>query len=132
MSTQPSSPRRRPLAWLVPTLAAVSLACGGLFSSTDDFSAVVDAPALVSKGQPFQVQVVIHNAADHPQVLDSLDIGDDWLAGVTVTGTTPPYSDASHIPLDGSWSYGFQEGIPAGGSLTVTLNATGVQTGSFR
>lgn len=120
------------LAPLALTGALLALACGGALDDTDDFSAVVDAPALVQKGQPFTVTVTISNSAAEPQVLESLDIADEWLAGVTIQSSSPPYGEAMHVPIDGTWSYSYQETIPAGGSVAVTLQATGVQTGSFR
>ncbi len=117
---------------LLPPLAALALACGGVFEGTDDFSAVIDAPAVVTKGAPFTVTITVMNTANEPQRLDSLDIDDAWLQGLTLTASSPPYKEAMHVPIDNTWSYSYSELIPAGGSSTITLTATGVQTGTFR
>lgn len=123
---------RSSLALTLPALAATALACGGAMSSTDDFDAVIEVPALVAKGDTFDVTITVNNRADKVQILDSLDIGDDWTQGVTITSSSPPFSDSMHVPIDNSLSYSYQEEIPAGGSLTVTLQATGVRQGTFR
>lgn len=110
---------------------ATTLACGGMFSDPEDFTATVDAPPLVQKGEPFTVSITVHNTADQPQVLHSLDISDDWLAGVTLTGSEPPYTGAMHVPIDDTWSYEYMTEIPAGGSTVVTLHGTGTQVGPW-
>lgn len=115
---------------LAPMLL-LALACGGAMQGTDDFSAVVTAPPLVAKGAPFTVTITVSNHADHPQDLDSIDIDQAWLSGVTVTGSTPNFVDSMEVPIDNTRSLSYDETIPAGGSLTVTLQATGVQSGSF-
>lgn len=116
----------------LPLLLPLALACGGALQGTDDFSAIVQAPAMARKGEPFEVVVTVNNSAAEPQVLESIDIDDAWLAGITLTGSSPPYGGAMHVPIDDTWSYSYQETIPAGGSLTVRLQATGVQAGTWR
>lgn len=120
------------LALTLPVLLGAALACGGSMSSTDDFHAVVDAPALVRKGEPFKATFTVHNSADEVQVLESLDIDDAWLAGVTITASDPAYTDAMHVPLDNTWSYSYGQAIPPGGSIEVTLQAVGTKPGTWR
>ncbi len=116
----------------LPCLLVFGLACGGLLTQTSDFRAVVDAPAIVTMGEPFTVRVTVHNTADKVQILDSLDVADEWLEGVTVTVSTPPYTRADHVPLDNTWSYIYETPIPPGGSVEVVLEATGTQIGAFK
>lgn len=120
------------LRLLAPITLAFTLACGGVFSDTTDFRAEVDAPAIVPKGQPFTVTVRVYNDASSPQKLESLDISDDWLNGVTLTSSSPAYTDASHVPLDNTWSYTYGQTIPPGGSVEIQLQATGVAPGTHR
>lgn len=123
---------RSPLALTLPGLLGLALACGGSLSDTDDFYAVVDAPAMVQKGEPFTVTVRVHNTAASAQTLESLDVGIEWLEGVTLTGSSPPYTDAFEVPLDGTWSYSYGQEIPPGGSVDVSLQGVGVESGTWR
>lgn len=120
------------LAFALPVLVATALACGGSMSSTDDFYATVDGPAMVQRGEPFSLTITVHNSAAEVQVLDSLDVGTDWLDGVTLQGSNPPYTDAMEVPLDGTWSYSYGTEIPPGGSVDVELTAVGIESGTWR
>lgn len=115
--------------WLLGTLG-FTLACGGIFEDKDDFRAEIDAPALVKRGEPFNVTVRVFNDAASPQVLESLDIDDTWLDGITITSTNPPYTDAAHVPIDNTYSYTLKQTIPPGGSVDVVIQATGVTNGT--
>jgi len=105
------------------------LACGGVGSITDDFSATVDVPGQLSTGDIFEVTVTVYNTAPQEQTLYSLDLADEFMAGVNVLGSDPPYTSSMHVPVDNTESYEYMQPIPSGGSTTVVLNMMATSAG---
>lgn len=122
---------------LTMTLAAVtlalSLACGGSSSSStnDDFSASIDVPGQVSNGESFEMTVTVFNTASESQKLYSLDLADEYMSGVDVVSSDPPYSSSMHVPFDNTESYEYMQPIPPGGSTTVVLTMQATTPGSW-
>ena len=118
-----------------PTLALLGilgLACGGMTKGTDDFRAELSGPTTVPVGQAFEIQVTVVNTASTPQELTSLDFADAWLKGVAITGSSPAYTTSDHVPIDDTTSYTYGQPIPAGGQLTVTLQAVATLPGTWQ
>ena len=93
--------------------------------------AEVDTPLMVKKGQGFEIRCKVHNDSKEAQKLVSLDIADEYLAGVAIESMTPAYSESSHVPLDNTVSYVLNTLIPAKGTVEVLIKARAVKPGDF-
>lgn len=120
--------RRRLLA---VALAALAVALAGC-ADPENVEIAVEAPALVKKGQKFEVKARVKNTASETQRLVSLDIGDKYLAGVKIEAAQPPYSESMHIPLDNSMSYTFELELQPNEERVVTFQAVALKPGDFR
>ena len=110
----------------------LALACGGsgdFSSEVDDFSADVTTPGQVSAGETFDIVVTVYNSAPQAQTLYSLDLADEFMAGVDVVGSDPPYGSYMHVPIDNTESYEYMAPIPSGGSTTVRLTMLATDAG---
>ena len=89
----------------------------------------------VKVGEPFTIQAHVNNESSSTAMLHSLDIGDSYLAGVSIDRTEPPFSTSEHIPVDNTVAHWFNLAVGPGEHLIVTLHATatraGVQQGDF-
>jgi hypothetical protein len=102
-------------------------------SSKDELKDIVISqtyPAQVALGEEFPFEISITNTAKEPQVLDSIDFAETYMAGIAVTQTTPEtkwirQSD-SRFPFN---SYQFNKEIPANGTLVVTFVMRAVTAG---
>lgn len=114
---------------------AVVLALGGsvfAFMSADQVESeiAVEAPARVERGSEFVISVRIHNTSGEEMLLDSVDVAQTYLEGVTIAQTEPPYRDS--IQIFGYTSYDFRRPIPVGGNLELELQALALQAGDYR
>lgn len=122
---------RRRLALSAALFLAFSLGCGGLLDDPQDIALKVDAPLRVRQGEVFQILVTVTNSAPTAQTLHSLDIADAWVDGIAITSSEPPFSEASHVPIDNTWSYRYMREIPPGGSVQVALTASALKSGDW-
>ena len=125
--------------------AGFALACGGLEDADDgttysgggdlfdptDFRAEISSPPTVQNGETFEIAVTVFNDAPHTQKLHSLDIADEYLAGIDVVGSDPAYGDTFHVPIDNTESYEYMKDIPSGGSMVVRLNMLATDAGTW-
>src|SRR5690349_12588576 len=73
----------------------------------------VDMPPTVKRGETVNLVVtVINERKGAPLVVDSIDIGDEFLKGFTVLSCVPSFSSSTKIPVDESYSYDFKRSIP--------------------
>ena len=112
-------------------IAAVGLACGGLLDEPENITFRVDAPLRITRGEDFQITITVENTASEAQTLYSLDVADAYLAGIAITGSTPSFTESSHVPIDNTWSYSYKIEIPAGESLSVVFDASALNSGDF-
>lgn len=114
---------------------AVVLALGGsvfAFMSADQVESeiAVEAPARVERGSEFVISVRIQNTSEEEMLLDSIDVSETYLEGVSIARTDPPYRDSIHIL--GYTSYDFRRPISVGGRLEIELQALALQAGDYR
>ena len=122
---------RRRLIFSAVLVLAFALGCGGILDDPKDIALKVDAPLRVRMGEGFQVVVTVTNSSSEAQTLNSLDIADAYIDGIAITSSVPPYSEASHVPIDNSWSHRYMLEIPPGGQVQVTLNASALKAGDW-
>jgi hypothetical protein len=92
----------------------------------------VDAPLLVTKGEPFIITVQVENTATEARVLDSIDIEATYLDGVGIQKVDPPYLSSSRIGWGtGFQTFLFQKMLLPGDGLAVHFHALGVKVGDY-
>jgi hypothetical protein len=89
----------------------------------------VNHPYTVAPGDSFQIEILIENTDTDSQSLDSIDIYNDYLRGVRILSSDPPYSESSN--LFGITSYWYDRDIRPGQTLRVVLSAQALQTGFY-
>ncbi|HUO85707.1 MAG TPA: hypothetical protein VM534_11390 [Thermoanaerobaculia bacterium] len=127
-------------------LALLGLGCGflvllgvaamvGLFvwvaAEPENIEVTIEAPLNVSEGERFPARVRIRNTASDQQRLVSLDVADEYLAGIAIERTNPPFSSATHIPIDDTMSYDYDLVIPPGKEVEVQFDLFAVREGDF-
>ncbi len=120
--------RRVLLLALVAGFAIALTACSG---DPQNVTISVEAPLQVKAGEKFLVKAHVKNTADKPQKLVSLDVGDPYLTGIAFEKTDPPFSDATHIPIDNTMSYTLNVELPSNEEKVVTFYAMALKTGDY-
>jgi hypothetical protein len=129
---------------LIVILAAVGvclLICGGVatwlyVSLRDDFAppqgirVAVGSPDQVNAGDTFIIELRVANDAAEPQIIQSIDVYDSYLAGVLLKSSDPPWSSSSHIMDFVTYDYDLE--IPPGGQQVVKFEASAIQAGDFQ
>lgn len=108
------------------TIGAVDSA----ISPPTDVELGVIAPGSAKVGETFGILVRVTNTAADTQVLDSIDIQLDYLEGIRIESTDPPYSDTFEV--FGYQSYTLLQDIPPGRELVVQFTASAVAAGNYR
>lgn len=88
------------------------------------------APELVSEGEDFEVLVSLQNVDSEEHILDSIDIGLGYLAGVQVQGADPAYYD-EFLVGDNTYTHTFTQAIPVGETLEVTFFVEALEAGFY-
>ncbi len=101
----------------------------GMFGEPENVNIEVKTPTTVTKGESFTIEVQVENLADQPQSLNSIDISLEYLAGIDIQKTEPPFTES--IPNPGIHSYYFEQKILPGDTLVVELSTIGGQVGDF-
>jgi hypothetical protein len=100
-------------------------------SEPEHVTVSVTAPVEVTQGDRFTFVARIRNTAARRQRLVSLDVADEYLEGIAVESTTPPFSEAMHVPIDDTVSYTYELPIPPGGEVAVVFNAYAAHAGDW-
>ena len=111
--------------------AIALLVVGGCLAPPEDVRVGVEAPAIVEAGESFTIVATVHNDAPTEQILTDLDVADEYLKGINIGASDPPFSDSMHIPIDNTRSYSFDLPIPPGGSISVTFEAVALHPGDY-
>ncbi len=123
---------RNYFVWLFVTVPLLWIACSPV---PDGVTMWVESPARVKMGEPFAFSAHVNNESTTAVTLRSLDIGDSYLAGISIDRSEPPFSSSQHIPIDNTVSYGFETAVDPGDHLIVTFHVRatkpGVQQGDF-
>ena len=87
------------------------------------------APNSVAVGETFSVLVRVRNTAQENQVLDSIDITLDYLAGILIDSADPMFTETYEIV--GYQSYTFERTIPPGTELMIQFRALARDAGDY-
>ena len=118
-------------------IAAVVAGVGGavfwgwLMEEPENIGINVDTPVMATMGETFILQVNIENLAKEAQVLDSIDIADAYLEGLSIERVEPPFTESYPISLIDYQSYTFLRDIPPGETLTVRFYVVPTRAGDF-
>jgi hypothetical protein len=104
---------------------------GGCFSGPENIAVEIDVPTRASVGETFMITADITNTDGEAHILDSIDIGDEYLEGVVILGTDPAYSQTFHVPIDNTMSHTLLQTIEAGETLSVTFEAEALVAGDY-
>lgn len=89
----------------------------------------------ISIDEDLQIQVEIENTTNKERTLDSIDIGDTYLAGIQIHDSNPPTKeviDSADIKIIEPFvTYSFIKTIKPNSKETITFNATAVSVGDF-
>ncbi len=99
--------------------------------SPENIVFTIEAPLRVTTGDDFEIAVTIQNTSAEPQTLVSLDIWDRYLSGVAISGSSPAFRQAFHVPIDNTVCYEYDRQIPGNGSVVVTLSAQALAPGDY-
>ena len=105
---------------VVALMFVIALGCGG---STTDFRAEVIMPPQVTVGATFPLTVRVYNLSAKPQELDSLDFSNDFMTGIVLNSSDPPFVGFMDVPIDETHSYEYLRAIPGNTSLDIVFEA---------
>lgn len=119
------------------TIASVAIGLWGtslwqrVSEEPEGVSASVEVPSSVVPGESFVIRVSVENLTGETKVLDSVDVGEGYLAGIDILEADPAFSESFPLPFGGVQSYAFGHDIPANQTLIVRLTAQGRTAGEF-
>jgi hypothetical protein len=99
------------------------------FEQPTNIAVWVTAPDTVKTGELVVIEVRVVNQANHPQVIDSIDIYNSYLEGVKLRSSTPAWRSSMAI-LD-FVTYDYQLSIPAQGEQIVKFDAIALKPGDY-
>jgi hypothetical protein len=97
----------------------------------ENVSISVDAPVQVTKDESVIIEVQVENTAIKPQLLNSIDISSEYLAGIAIIETEPPFVESFLNPPVEIQTYKFMQEISPGTTLVVQFFGVAVKTGDF-
>ncbi len=121
------------MSWRATIAGAVLLA--GLLAACTSFEnpknvvISIEAPLRAKLGEKFEIKARVKNTAANPQTLVSLDVGEEYLRGVAIERTDPPFVEATHIPLDNTMSYSYDLKLESQEEKVITLHASALKKG---
>ncbi len=121
------------IALLLAPVALVLFFVGGFTLSTllqpQDIEIRVDAPLVVNQGEPFEIKLHAQNKGDTQVTLVAIDISQEYLRGIVIDSSDPPFSASEEI----LWivSHFYDLSIPAGQEIEITLQAHGEVQGNY-
>jgi hypothetical protein len=107
-----------------------------LFTKTPEgINVTINGKPNISVDENFQITVEIENTTDKERTLDSIDIGDTYLAGIQIHDSNPSTKeviDSADIKIIEPFvTYSFVKKIEPNSKETITFNATAVSIGDF-
>ena len=116
------------IAVLLPIIVVTSSCeCG----PPQNINVEIIAPLHVAKGEEFTFEVRVKNTASKPHLLYTIDIWDEYMEGIFVQKTEPPFMDCYHIPVDNTQCYEFNKDIQANSELAIKFYAVGIEPGNY-
>lgn len=98
--------------------------------SVQDVNVTIDEVSTANVGETIEMQVTIQNFDTVDRLLTSVDIGDDYLEGMTLLSSNPSWTQEWDFGWMGFQSYDYQISIPAGESLSIIYAFQAEQIGS--
>jgi hypothetical protein len=89
------------------------------------------APLNAQLGSHFSIIATATNQTGAAKTLQDIDVADEYLQGIAIEGTDPPFKTAEHIPLDDTVSHHFELVIPPHGTVTVRFSAYAAHVGDY-
>lgn len=103
-----------------------------LFTETvRDIDVALAVQSRISPAKEFSFEIQVHNAAEKPQILKSLDFDRGFVKAVHISRTEPPFTK-SEAQLGGITTYYLSQLVPPRGKLVVRVYATAPQPGEFK
>jgi hypothetical protein len=115
----------------VAATIALVLGFGWAVSEPEDVTVRADAPLEVPRGERFQVVAVARNGDRRARRLVDLDVADEYLRGIVVEGSEPPFDDAMHVPLDNTVSHSYGLEIAPGQEVRVVFTMYAAHAGDY-
>ena len=100
-------------------------------SNPENIEVAVDSPTRIKQGERFTIRVSVRNTGASEQTLVDLDIADEFLKGVVIESSDPPFSQSMHISVDNTISYSYDLAIPPGKEISITLSAYAAYQGDY-
>lgn len=97
----------------------------------ENVSISVDTPVQVTKDESVIIEVQVENTATKPQLLHSIDISSEYLAGIAMKEAEPPFVESFPNPPVEIQTYRFMQEISPGTTLVVQFFGVAVKTGDF-
>ena len=117
---------------LVPVVVGfylVGVATLGILIHPQDIEVWVDAPLVVNEGESFEIGLHAHNTGDTQVTLVGIDIPDEYLRGIVIESSDPPFSASEKALFVVYYSYDLP--IDAGQELEIILQASGEVQGNY-
>ncbi len=112
-------------------LVAAFLAMRSCVGEPTSVTVTAQAPLNVAQGSRFEIIAAVKNSSSKDRTLFDIDIADEYLRGIAIERSDPPYATTEHIPIDNTISHHFGLSIPAGGTIEVRFTAYAAHTGDF-
>lgn len=94
-----------------------------------DIEVLITSPEVVKVGEPFKIRFDVRNEAAYEQELSTIWIADEYLQGIVIESSDPPF--LFQLPLFGSTVYNYALPIPRGQNIEITLSAHGKALGEY-
>lgn len=112
-------------------VGAVALLLYAQPGASPSTAVTIDAVTAVPPQEPFELTIRIENLSPDQQTLDSIDIENSYLEGITVRASSPAFLDQFPILVFDYQSFIFQQAIPSGETLEVTFLMEGEREGRY-
>ena len=116
-------------AIVVPLALASIVLLAGCGAEPKNVEISIEAPMSVQPGERFEIHAVVTNTGSRSQKLVALDVADEYLEGVAIESSDPPFKEAYHVPIDNTVSYVFKLPIEPGGQREVVFQAYAAHPG---
>jgi hypothetical protein len=119
------------LVLMALVLAAGVLAFRSCVAAPANVTVSAAAPLHVAQGSRFEIVATVKNQSATPRTVVDIDVADEYLKGIAIERSLPPYVGSEHIPVDDTISHHFNLPLPANGALEVRFIAYAAHTGDY-
>lgn len=119
------------LSRLIPVLVLALCTTAGCSFAPQNIEASVDAPERAIVNQPFVIKAKIHNTGHEEQKLLTIDFPDNFVQGIMIERTEPPFLQSRHNPGINTVSYKFNMRLQDGDERVIIIHATPLREGDY-